>query len=328
MQGTENFHLTFRMESLSPTEKLYGMGQYQQPYVDLKGSDIELAQRNSQASVPFLVSSLGYGFLWNNPAIGRAVFSKNVTSFEAYSTTSLDYWIVAGDTPADILEAYARATGTAPMMPEYGLGFWQCKLRYQTQDELLEVAREYKRRNLPIDVIVIDFFHWPVQGSWEFDENFWPDPDAMVKELKSLDITPMISIWPTVDKTSPLYPRMLEQNYLIHQDRGVPLSMTFMRDTIHADFTNPSARAFVWETCKKNYFDKGIQLFWLDEAEPEMTAYDFELYRYHKGPVQSVGNITLLSSRRRFMRVKQPRVKGMSSIWCDARGRVVRNTVR
>ncbi len=171
-----DYHLTMRLESVNSYEKIYGMGQYQQPYLDLKGLDIELAQRNSQASVPFALSSLGYGLLWNNPGIGSAVLGKNVMSFEAYSTKVLDYWIVAGDTPAEIEEAYAKATGTVPMMPEYGLGFWQCKLRYQTQDELVEVAREYKKRNLPIDVIVIDFFHWPKQGEWKFDPTYWPDP--------------------------------------------------------------------------------------------------------------------------------------------------------
>jgi alpha-D-xyloside xylohydrolase len=65
---------------------------------------------------------------------------------------------------------------TVPMMPEYGLGFWQCKLRYQTQEELLSIAREYKARKLPIDLIVVDFFHWPTQGEWKFDPTYWPDP--------------------------------------------------------------------------------------------------------------------------------------------------------
>lgn len=171
-----DYRLTARFESLDPKEKIYGMGQYQQPYLDLKGTYLELAHRNSQASVPFAVSSRGYGFLWNNPSIGSATFGKNLTMFEALSTKALDYWVVAGDTPARIVESYATATGTVPMMPEYGLGFWQCKLRYQTQEELLEVAREYKRRELPIDLIVIDFFHWPTQGDWKFDETYWPDP--------------------------------------------------------------------------------------------------------------------------------------------------------
>ena len=141
-----DYHLTARFESLDPEERIYGMGMYQQPYLNIKGCDLELAQRNSQATVPFAVSSIGYGLLWNNPAIGRAAFGKNLTTFEAYSTKVLDYWIVAGDTPQDIVRAYTNATGRVPMMPEYGLGFWQCKLRYQTQDELLSVAREYRRR--------------------------------------------------------------------------------------------------------------------------------------------------------------------------------------
>ena len=171
-----DYHLTMRFESLDPKEKMFGMGQYQQPYLDIKGTQVELAHRNSQASVPFAVSSRGYGLLWNNPSIGNAVFGKNVMSFDARSTKALDYWVVAGDTPAQIVEAYADATGKVPMMPEYGLGFWQCKLRYQTQEELLGIAREYKRLQLPIDLIVIDFFHWPKQGDWRFDETYWPDP--------------------------------------------------------------------------------------------------------------------------------------------------------
>lgn len=171
-----DYHLTARFESLDPKEKIYGMGQYQQPYLDIKGTQVELAHRNSQASVPFAVSSRGYGLLWNNPSIGTAILGKNIMSFEALSTKALDYWVVAGETPAQIVETYAEATGKVPMMPEYGLGFWQCKLRYQTQDELLKIAREYKRQQLPIDLIVIDFFHWPKQGDWRFDETYWPDP--------------------------------------------------------------------------------------------------------------------------------------------------------
>ncbi len=174
--GSDQMQLVCRFESLDAEERIYGMGQYQQPYLNLKGADLELAQRNSQASVPFATSSLGYGFLWNNPAVGRAVFGKNLHSFEARATKCMDYWLVAGDSPAEIQQAYAGVTGTVPMMPEYGLGFWQCKLRYQTQDELLGIAREHKRRGLPLDVIVVDFFHWPLQGEWKFDKTYWPDP--------------------------------------------------------------------------------------------------------------------------------------------------------
>lgn len=286
-----DYHLTMRFESLDKNEKIFGMGQYQQPYLDLKGLDLELAHRNSQASVPFALSSLGYGLLWNNPSVGRAVLGKNIMSFEAYSTKALDYWVVAGDTPAEIEEAYAAVTGTVPMMPEYGMGFWQCKLRYQTQEELLEVAREYKRRDLPIDLIVVDFFHWPKQGEWKFDPTYWPDPDGMVRELKEMGIELMVSVWPTVDKTCENYEEMLEKGYLIRTERGFRVGLDFHGATIHLDATNPGARDYIWQKAKQNYFDKGIKTFWLDEAEPEYSVYDFDNYRYHLGSNLRIGNL-------------------------------------
>ena len=285
-----DYQITMRFVS-NPNEKIYGMGQYQQPCLDLKGADLELAHRNSQASVPFMLSSLGYGFLWNNPAVGRVCFGKNITTWEAKSAKKLDYWVTAGDTPAEIEEAYANATGKVPMMPDYAMGFWQCKLRYQTQEELLEVAREYKRRNLPISVIVVDFFHWPLQGEWKFDPTYWPDPDAMIAELKEMGIELMVSIWPTVDYRSENFDEMKAKGLLIRVDKGFPISMDFQGNTLHFDATNPEARDYVWAKAKRNYYDKGVKVFWLDEAEPEYSVYDFENYRYHLGPNVQVGNI-------------------------------------
>ena len=285
-----DYQLSVRFVS-DPKEKIYGMGQYQQPHLNLKGTDLELAHRNSQASVPFLLSSLGYGFLWNNPGVGRATFGTNITTWEAFSTKQMDYWITAGDTPAEIEEAYASVTGTVPMMPDYAMGFWQCKLRYQTQEELLEVAREYKKRGLPISVIVIDYFHWPLQGDWRFDEKYWPDPDAMIKELKEMGIELMVSIWPTVDYRSENFQEMKEKGYLIRTERGFRIVMDFQGNTIHYDATNPDAREYVRQKAKKNYYDKGVKTFWLDEAEPEYSVYDFENYRYHMGPNVQIGNL-------------------------------------
>lgn len=286
-----DYELSARFESTSDGERLYGMGQYQQPFLNLKGADLELAHRNSQASVPFCLSSEGYGFLWNNPAIGRATFGKNVTTWHAKSSKALDYWITAADTPAGIMQSYAAVTGTVPDMPDFATGFWQCKLRYQTQEELLAVAREYKRRKLPISVIVIDFFHWPRQGDWRFDETYWPDPDAMIAELKTLGIELMVSVWPTVDYRSENFAEMKDKGYLIRTERGYRISMDFEGNTVHFDPTNPAAREYVWGKAKKNYYDKGVRLFWLDEAEPEYSVYDFDNYRYHMGPNLQIGNL-------------------------------------
>ena len=285
-----DYALTVRFES-DPDEKLAGMGQYQQAFMNLKGCTLELAQRNSQSSVPFVISDKGYGFLWNDPAVGRVTFAKNITEWHAESTKKMDYWITAGDTPAEILHQYCAVTGTVPMMPEYGLGFWQCKLRYSSQEEVLSVAREYHRRKLPIDVIVVDFFHWTKQGEWQFDPEKWPDPRGMVEELRRMGIKLMVSVWPTVDKTSRYYEEMLEKGYLVRAERGVRTTMEFYGNTVFFDATNPDARRYVWNIIKKNYFDAGIDLYWLDEAEPEYAVYDFDNYRYHIGSVLQKGNI-------------------------------------
>jgi len=272
-------------------EKIYGMGQYQQEILDLKGCNLELAHRNSQASIPFYVSSLGYGFLWNNAAIGEVNFGLNTTQWTAAATKQLDYWITAGDTPAQIVQAYAQATGKVPMMPEFGLGFWQCKLRYYNQEQVLEIAREYKKRNIPVDVLVIDFYHWPRCGDWRFDEEYFPDPKAMVQELKDMGIETMVSVWPQVDWRSENYAEMKQQGLLVKSNIGVDVQMVFNGNNVFLDATNPRTREYVWEKCRQNYASLGIKTFWLDEAEPEFSTYEFENYRYYAGPVAECGNI-------------------------------------
>ena len=144
---------------------------------------------------------------------------------------------------------------------------------------------------MPIDLIVIDFFHWPKQGEWKFDPTYWPDPKAMVAELKEMKIELMVSIWPTVDRESENYNEMLENGYLIRTERGFRVGLKFEGATIHYDATNPNARTYLWEKIKKNYYDLGIRIFWLDEAEPEYTAYDFDHYRYYLGTDLEIGNL-------------------------------------
>lgn len=275
----------------NPDEKIYGMGQYQQETMDLKGCNLELAQRNSQASVPFYLSSLGYGFLWNNPAVGEVHFGLNTTEWIANSTRQLDYWITAGDTPAEIEEHYSAATGRVPMMPEYGLGFWQSKLRYYSQEQVLSIASAYKERNIPLDVLVIDFYHWPRCGDWRFDEDYFPDPAGMIRQLHDMGIETMVSVWPTVEEQSENYEEMKQLGLLVKTNSGIRVQKLFHGNCNFMDATNPRTRRYVWEKCKKNYADLGVKTFWLDEAEPDYSVHDFSNYRYYSGPVEETGNI-------------------------------------
>ena len=258
-------------------EALWGMGQPQHGAMNLKGISTTLLQQNAHAVIPFVVSSRGYGFLWNNPATGRAEFARNVTRWTAEATGGLDYWITAGDGPAEIVRRYVDATGHSPEAPDWLTGFWQCKLRYRTQDELMGVAREYRRRGLPLSCIVIDFFAWTRQGEWKFDPKDWPDPEGMVAELTEMGIELMVSIWPTVSASSEHYRSMTEKGYLLGTERGIPAVIPFPdKDPFGAGFFtyydafNPDARDFHWELVRRNYVDRGIRNFWLDACEPEM----------------------------------------------------------
>ena len=288
--GGSEYSLNLKFES-NDEEKIFGMGQYQQKYMDLKGCTLELAQRNSQISVPFAVSSLGYGMLWNNPAVGQVTFGKNYTEWTARSTKDMDYWLTAADTPKEILENYTAVTGRAPKFPENRMGLWQCKLRYRTQEEVLEVARRYQKEGIKIDQIVIDFFHWTVQGDWKFDEKYWPDPKAMVDELHSMGIKVIVSVWPSVDRKSENFWPMLDRGLLIKTERGALQTYDFQGDCVEIDVFNPETRKYVWEVCKKNYYDLGIDAFWLDNSEPDFGVYDFDHYRYIDGPALSCSNI-------------------------------------
>lgn len=285
-----DYSLTAKFTS-DPNEKIFGMGQYQHEFLNLKNTVLELAHRNSQLSVPFYISNLGYGFLWNNPGIGKVSFAKNITEWQLQSTTYLDYWITAGDTPAQIEERYATVSGKVPKMPDNLLGLWQSKLRYQTQEELMEVAREYHRRGIQLSTIAVDYFHWPDQGEYKFDERYWPDPKAMVDELEELGIELNVSIWPTVSTEAENYQEYLENGYLIKVNRGIRVTMQIQGSTIFMDATNEEAQEYVWSLIKKNYINYGIKNFWIDVAEPGYSVYDFDNYRYKEGTNLQVGNL-------------------------------------
>lgn len=289
-KGSDHFEikLTFDAEK---DEHLYGMGQYQNDCLDLKGTVLELAQKNTQISIPFLLSSKGYGFIWNNPAIGRAELSLTHTSFYAEYAKQIDYVIFSGENPAKLVEHYSDLTGKSPKMPEFATGFWQSKLRYYSQEDLLSVAREYKKRNLPISVIVADFYHWKTTGDWKFNRELWPDPAAMIKELDSLNIKLLVSVWPTLAEKSDNYATFKQSNFTIRPELGNNLFLKVNDDLTFVDVTYPKARKALWSKLKENYYDLGVRMFWMDEAEPEIEPLEYKNIRYYRGNGLEVSNI-------------------------------------
>ena len=279
-------------------ERFFGLGQHQHGRLDNKGCVIDLQQRNTEIAIPFMVSNRGYGFLWNNPGIGRVELGANATRWVAYGSQQIDYYIVCGASYAEILRRYADATGHSPVMPAWATGFWQCKLRYETQDELMAVAREYKKRGLPLSVIVSDFFNWSHMGEWRFDPACWPDPPAMTRELEVMGVKLMVSIWPTVSTISENYAAMRERGLLVNNERGTDAQQVFVDHGINGpayfpyyDATNPEARQFIWDVVRRNYYAQGVKLFWLDNDEPDITPWDPDNQRYYLGNGLEVANL-------------------------------------
>lgn len=264
-------------------EHFYGLGQETEDAFDRKGSTCNLVHYNTKSTLPFLYSSLGYGFLWNNPAPGRCETTNNHTLWCSDSTYQADFLVFTGNTPAEVMKLYADLTGYAPKFPVWAAGFWQCKLRYESQEELLSVAREYKRRGIPIDAIVIDYFHWTEQGEWRFDPKYWPNPKSMCEELEELGIKPIVSIWPTINPNSENYMEMNEENMLVRTENGQFGTFNFYGQQTFIDTMNPNTRSFVWNKIKKNYYDYGIRNFWLDEAEPEVHPQQFGHLHFYLG---------------------------------------------
>lgn len=279
-------------------ERLYGMGLNATGGVDLKGCVIDLYQRHCKHVVPFVVSSERYGLLWNNPSLGRVEFGNNMTRWVSRGCRQLDYYVTAGDSYADIVGNYAGVTGRAPLLPEWAAGFWQCKLRYRTQEEFLAAAREFKRRGLPVAVLVIDFRHWRHWGDWKLDPEFWPDPAAMVRELDDLGARIMISPWVMMEERSENFAEFHRRGLYVRGPDGAetwwpgdppgttsehPADRPRAR-TLQYDPTHPDAGPFLWERWKRNYVDLGIKTFWLDPCDDLSRMADYDKVRYHVGP--------------------------------------------
>ena len=278
----DNYRIRFAFNA-NDGEHIYGLGQEQEDAFDRKGTSTELVHYNTKSVIPVYYSSLGYGFLWNNPAPGRCETTLNHTMWVADSAYQADFIVFVGDTPKDVMTTYADLTGYSPMMPKWAAGFWQCKCRYESQDILLNVAREYKRRGIPIDAIVIDFFHWTEQGDLKFDPKYWPDPKAMCDELKEMDIEPVVSVWPTISPKSENWREMNDRNMLVRTENGQYPTFDFFGMITFIDPTNPETAKFYWDKVKKNYYSYGIKNFWLDEAEPEVHPQQFANLKMYAG---------------------------------------------
>ena len=272
------------------TEHFYGLGHDMTDCFDLKGCTVDLRQVNAKCTVPYVYSSLGYGLIWNMPSTGVCELAYNRTRFTSDAARQIDYVIIGGN-PREVSKTLADLTGHAPKMPHWATGFWQSRLRYETQDEVLSVAEKYKELGIPLSVIVIDYFHWTEQGDYKFDSRYWQNPKEMADKLHKMGVKLMVSMWPTVNEKSENYRHMLENNMLIRTKSGSNRVFDFYGPQAEIDATNPETRKYVWEKLNENYIQNGVDALWFDETEPEIHPEHFDNLILHAGSGDEVGLI-------------------------------------
>ena len=179
--------------------------------------------------VPFAITNKGYGLIWDNPSKTTVAPGFNEqTKWISEVGNRVSFFVIAGRTTDEIYAGYRKLTGATPMLPKAAYGFIQCKQRYMTQDELLAVAKGYRERHLPLDVLVVDWFYYTRMGQFDMDPVKWPDPAAMNKELHAEGIQTMISVWPRFTEGSRYYDFLLEEGLVRtsgrrHADQRVAL---------------------------------------------------------------------------------------------------------
>ena len=281
VNGEDTYHAESFFNIYGTGEGLYGLGQHQAGVWNYRGESVDISQDNTNIAVPFLVSSNGYGIYWNNDS--RSRFNNRFANYMYVSSEvadAIDYYFFYGPDLDKVVADYRELTGAAPMFGKWAYGFWQCKNRYRSQEEILGVAHKYRELHIPADDIVQDWFWWNRKGEFIFNKNY-PDPKAMVDGLHNDHFHLMISVWPFFEPGSKEYEYMSQQGWFIERFK-------FAKPPYHTDgmavydATNPEARRYYWDLIDKGLFKLGLDAWWMDTTEPETEGLEENIQLGHK----------------------------------------------
>jgi alpha-D-xyloside xylohydrolase len=258
-------------------EHYYGLGQYHDGFLDQRGHRVEcwqnyIATGGPSVCVPFMVTNYGYGIIWDNPSktVIEPGFNEQ-TRWTSEVGDRVSFFVIAGKTSDEIYSGYRLLTGATPMLPKGAYGYIQCKQRYASQDEVMAVAKGYRDRHLPADIIVVDWFYYSKMGQMDFVPEKWPDPAAMNQQLHDMGFQTMISVWPRFTKGSRYYDFLLKKGWFEHLADGTPIDgLPYDRAGSDIDTTNPEAARWYWDTIRDNIISKGFDSIWADETEPDL----------------------------------------------------------
>lgn len=340
---------------LRPDEALYGLGQHQEGFFDLRDIPVELLQANTNIAIPFLISNRGYGLLWNNPSLtdfdpatqpihldengvgmlhtvqegeygfllsgnyrnklrlsvdGQQIIdlenmwlpnsagakmhlAANTTykviaetggdtklavrdpsdsmSFQSQVGDAVDYYFLYGPEPSRVVAEYRDFTGAAPLLPKWAYGFWQCRERYSSQQQILDTAAEFRKRRIPVDVLVQDWQYWGKYGwnAMRFDESAYSDPKAMMSALHKQDFHMVISVWAKFGAETTVDKEFVADRLVLKSAASTGEPGEAKERENWADLFNPQAQKLFWSDINKNLFSAGLDGWWLDASEPE-----------------------------------------------------------
>jgi alpha-D-xyloside xylohydrolase len=340
---------------LSPDEALYGLGQHQEGFLNVRDIPLQLLQANTNIAIPFVVSTKGYGLLWNNAALtefnpttksitldenGKGTFQtdaageygfllngnerrrlhlsindekiiditnmwvadsagakihlnantsynisaetggntqlrvrppSNTMGFRSDASRAIDYYFIYGPQPDQVVARYREITGAAPLLPLWAYGFWQCRERYSSQQQILDTAAEFRKRQIPVDVMVQDWQYWGKYGwnAMKFDENFYPKPAELMSALHHDNFHMVISVWAKFGVQTDVNKDFANAGLILKSAAatGEPGESKETEDWV--DLFNPKAQALFWKDLDLGLFHDGLDGWWLDASEPE-----------------------------------------------------------
>lgn len=236
------------------TKALYGLGAHMEDYMNLMGKTLWLTQHNLKVTIPVLLSPQGYGLLFDAGCAMKYSSEGQEFTMQMEAARQLDYYFIKGERMEDVVAGYRHLTGKAQLLPLYAFGYIQSKERYVSSDDLIGTMREYRRRHVPVDVIVQDWNYWPEGwGYMKMNRKFYPAPKALADSIHAMNAKLMVSIWP-----NPQYcPE--ERDF---RERG------YMLEHSVYDAFSPDARRHYWKYAYDEFFSNGFDAWWCDSSEP------------------------------------------------------------
>ncbi|WP_228370721.1 TIM-barrel domain-containing protein [Candidatus Korobacter versatilis] len=275
--GGKTYRVSASFDSPSD-EHYYGLGQQQKGWMDLRDHQIHCwhdygAIGGENVCVPFMVSSRGYGLVWDNPSkttVDLGFNGQNRWTSDVGDRVS--YFVIAGDSSDQIYAGYRLLTGVTHLLPRGSYGYIQSKAIYPTQGQILDLARTYREKKVPLDTVVVDFLNMTRQGEMDLDPKRWPDPAGMNRQLHDMNVRTLLSVWPHFAPGTQFYDMLLKKGWLIHTPDGKP-DHGWYKEIIgpNLDTTNPDAAKWWWEQIRDRYVKPyGFDDLWLDETEPDV----------------------------------------------------------